>query len=265
MKAEFNIKRELKNELAYGIVRSSDIRVDIHFHSHIEIYFVLSGDVEVLINNRKRVLKRGEGSISFSYDAHGYRFLGHGEAFYCIIPRSWCSDILPMLDMEQNTAQFIDNKRAFEKILPAIEHLGERQNDLAVRGYVYVILGAVLDALKPAESPDCSKGTFSPEILLYVSQHFKDEISLVSIAKKFGYNSSYLSRNFRSNFGIPFCKYVTMLRLREAVMLISKGESSITKCAIDSGFGSMRSFYRAFNDEFGISPKEYFIKEHSKS
>ena len=49
-----------------------------------------------------------------------------------------------------------------------------------------------------------------------------------------------------------------MLRLRETVLLMRAGKMSITACALESGFGSMRSFYRAFREEFGCTPKEYF-------
>jgi AraC-like DNA-binding protein len=52
-----------------------------------------------------------------------------------------------------------------------------------------------------------------------------------------------------------------MLRLREAVLLLKKGEYGVTKCALESGFGSTRSFYRAFHEEFGVTPKEYHTIE----
>ena len=83
-------------------------------------------------------------------------------------------------------------------------------------------------------------------------------------AAKFGYNSSYLSRSFSKTFGISFNKYLTMLRLREAILLMRSGEMNVTECALESGFGSMRSFYRAFREEFGCTPKEYFDKEQNK-
>ena len=259
MKAEFNLKRELKNELVFGHTKGPGTY--IHFHSHIELYFILSGEVEVFLNEQRRILKRGEGIIAKSYDAHGYRHINDSEAFYIIIPRNWCADILQSVDDKCNNSQFISNERVFEVIAREIEHLSGKQNEVSVRGRIYVILGAILDELVPMGDMKEGKDTFSPEILMYISERYKEDISLASLAKKFGYNPSYLSRSFKSNFGLPFCKYITMLRLREAVKLITQGESSITKCAIDSGFGSMRSFYRAFFEEFAMSPKEYLRKK----
>ncbi|MBQ7089957.1 MAG: helix-turn-helix transcriptional regulator, partial [Clostridia bacterium] len=34
-------------------------------------------------------------------------------------------------------------------------------------------------------------------------------------------------------------------------------QNSIMDCAFESGFSSVRTFYRAFAAEFGCSPKEY--------
>ena len=256
MRAAFNLKREMKNELVYGL--TEDYQVDIHFHSHIELFFVMSGQIEVFLNDQCRVLGSKEGSIAFSYDTHGYRKIGDAEAFYLIIPRSWCADILPIIDNRHATSQFLKSEATFDVVLNAVKHLCDHPNEISKRGYIYAILGAALDELVPKSEE--ANTTFAPEILIYVSRHFRDDLSLVALAKKFGYNPSYLSRSFRANFGISFCKYVTMLRLREAVMLISSGEKSITECAIESGFGSTKSFYRAFREEFGMPPKEYLSK-----
>jgi AraC-like DNA-binding protein len=40
-------------------------------------------------------------------------------------------------------------------------------------------------------------------------------------------------------------------------MLMREKRMSITDCAMESGFGSLRTFYRVFEEEFGCSPHEY--------
>ena len=130
-------------------------------------------------------------------------------------------------------------------------------NDLSKRGHICVILGAILEKMISADDNFSPSYSFSAEILIYISDHFKEELTLHDLSRKFGYNPSYLSRMFRSTFGISFIEYLTMLRLREAILLLRSGKKSVTECAMESGFGSMRSFYRAFDEEFGITPKEY--------
>ncbi len=256
MQAFFHLKRELNNRLDYSRVKSPSFNV--HFHSNIELYCIRSGAVEVLINDQKRVLREGEFCISFSYDTHGYRSIGASEVEFLSIPTTYCEDILPLFDKKHVDSHFIDDPKTCQIVFDAMTELLKQPNELMQKGCVYLILGAVLDKTSSLPSEEKQGEHFSAEILIYISNHFREELTLSMLAKKFGYNPSYLSRSFRQRFGISFGKYLKMLRLREAVLLLRDGNASVTKSVIESGFGSMRSFYRAFQEEFGCTPKEYF-------
>ena len=266
METSFLLQRELKNELEHQTVISPYFYV--HFHSHIEIYVVHSGEMEVLINNQRKILKDGELCVTFSYDSHGYRSLSKTVAEYIIIPRDYCKEILPAIEHSQIPSPFINDKKTYDLISHAMSQLNSDQGKVSERGWVYLILGAILDHFKNTENTlPVEKATvshFAPEMLIYIGEHFREELTLPRLAKQFGYNPGYLSRSFKENFGISFCQYITMLRLREAVLLLQNGELSVTKCAFESGFGSIRSFYRAFHEKFGITPKEYLQKNNTK-
>lgn len=261
MQADFLLKRELVKDLEYG--RDPSPNFDVHFHSNIEIYLIRSGEVEVLINDQRKTLHKGEMSVAFSYDAHGYRTVGKGEAEFLIIPTSYCEEIQPFLSGKRMNSPFISDPNTYQIVSECMEKLQTGLHEISKRGLVYVILGAILDhALQDTASGGQSSHGFSADVLIYLSEHFREELTLSDVAKSFGYHPSYLSRIFRQTFGISFGGYLTMLRLRETVLLLRKGNKSITACALESGFGSMRSFYRSFHDEFGCTPKEYFEMEH---
>ena len=93
-------------------------------------------------------------------------------------------------------------------------------------------------------------------ILLYINEHYTNPLTLASIAAELGYNASYLSRCFKNFFHIGINRYITLMRLRKAVLLMQK-KKNIATCAYESGFNSVRTFYRAFWDEFQCTPKEY--------
>lgn len=256
MHPNFNLQREIKNVLAYGI--SSSPSTPFHFHSHIEIYLVLAGKIEIIINDKRKVLGAGEISVAFSYDAHGYRTIKDSKAIYLIIPTDYCSEILPQLSGRSGNYPFIDDRETVKTVSDAMNKLLLEGNEISKRGLIYVILGAIIDKMPLEEKITERQRDFSPEILIYISRHFREELTLSDIAKSFGYNPSYFSRHFCETFGISFIEYLTMLRLRESIILLRSKKKSITECAMESGFGSMRSFYRAFRDEFGQTPKQYF-------
>ena len=65
MQANFLLKREMNKNLVCDIVRSPN--VIHHFHSHIELYLIKSGKIEIMINDNKKVLGPGEISVALSY------------------------------------------------------------------------------------------------------------------------------------------------------------------------------------------------------
>ncbi|MBQ9069738.1 MAG: helix-turn-helix domain-containing protein [Clostridia bacterium] len=263
MQANFNLKREIQNELIYGISHSPGTY--IHFHSQIEIYFIRSGKVEIIINDKRKVLGADEFAVALSYDAHGYRMISESaEAMYLIIPTDYLGEILPMLTARHFESPFINHPETVKTVSDAMQSLIAGGNEVTRRGLIYLILGAILDRMTKSEQNSEQSHLFSPEILIYISEHFREDLTLSAVAGEFGYNASYLSRSFRETFGISFVKYLTMIRLREAILLLRSENKSVIECAMESGFGSMRSFYRAFHEEFGLTPKEYFATEQNK-
>ncbi len=255
MEARFHLKREINDTLDFGV--GCNPSVDVNFHSQIEIYLVRSGAVEILVNNRKKVVRAGGVSVSLSYDAHGYRALEDADVAYLIIPRSYCGEFLHLLSGTRSFSPFIENADTFALVSDSLDRIRTAGNELQRRGYVYVILGAILEKLTASDGADTQDMNFSADVLIYISEHLKDDLTLGKLAAALGYNESYLSRSFHQTFGISFGKYLSMQRLREAILLLREGKLSITECALESGFGSMRSFYRAFHEKFGCTPKEY--------
>ncbi len=257
MQAPLHLRREEQNELSYGQVHNKVIDVSVHFHSQIEIYLVRSGQIEVFVNDQRNVLHEGEFAVSFSYDAHGYRSLGNATTEFLIIPTDLCGEFLQLLSDKHTASPFINDRKTYETVHNAMEQIFAGANSLSQCGYIYVILGAILDQMPLSTQKEPQSTHFSAKLLIYISKHFREELTLTRLATAFGYNPSYLSRNFRKTFGVSFGKYLSMVRLREALLLLRKGNMSVTECALESGFGSIRSFYRAFYEEFKCTPREY--------
>ena len=263
MQASFLLQREQKKQIECSYSHSAHFYP--HFHSHIEICLVLSGEIEVLINDRKKVLGAGEFSVSFSYDTHAYRTPKESETIYLIFPTSFCEEFLPLLSARCLPTPYLNDPKLYQTVLNAMERLMKGENNITRRGELYVILGAIYDQMLPKNEETLlpPHGSIT-EILIYLGEHFREDLTLSQAARRFGYHPSYFSRYFRDTFGISFVRYLIMLRLREAVLLLQSGTRTITECAVESGFGSMRSFYRVFYDEFGCNPSEYLKQTGAK-
>ena len=152
---------------------------------------------------------------------------------------------------------FIRDQKLFALLCDCFDRLKAAEHPMVVRGYLAVILGSLLGHMEPARRQENQEIWLFREVLLYINEHFAEDISLASVAAAMGYNSSYLSRAFRKSFSMGVSEYITMTRLRQAVLLMKEGRQSITECAYESGFRSLRTFYRVFEKEFGCTPGKY--------
>ena len=230
----------------------------MHFHSQLEIYFVDDGEMEVWVNNNRSILKAGEMSVALSYDAHCYQTVSHSRSNFVIIPTYMCEEFISSFKGKRITNPFIRDKEAVKRIRECYDALKkDTSNRIKTLGLIYLMLGLITESINYESTTEPIDASLSSKLLFYINDNFKNDISLSSIASEFGYNSSYISRYFRSCFGIGINKYITTIRLKHAILLMNEKSNSITYCALESGFNSMRTFYRAFFEEFGCSPKEY--------
>ncbi len=258
MKAQFGLEREQKNRLYY--VEGKNPNSEFHFHSQIELYFIDEGEVEIWINDQRQVLKAGELSVALSYDAHCYKTVTESGVSCLIIPTDLLGEFLPAIRHKRAGNPFVRNREIFDQLKDCYQAIKTSKSEIKTRGYLYVILGILMEQMELEDRRESAHSQLSTRILFYINENFRSNITLQSIAGALGYNPSYLSRYFKSCFHIGINQYITMIRLREAVLLMREQKNSIAYCAYESGFNSVRSFYRAFYSEFQCTPKEYLKK-----
>ena len=236
-----------------------------HFHSPIEIYIVTDGEMEIEISGKGKTLKGGSAAISFSFDIQKYKTPKYSKSRVFIVPVQNIPEIEMILDKKQCKSPFITDKAAVDKIIALIDtYNNPALSEIEKKGYLYLILGEVLKNLEFEEKSAEISVDLSKKILFYLEEHFTEQITLETVAQHFGYNYNYMSRYFKECFGVNFNRYLNHLRLSHAVKLMENEQNSIIYCAMESGFCSVRSFYRAFSAEFSQTPKEYMkkIKRH---
>lgn len=92
-------------------------------------------------------------------------------------------------------------------------------------------------------------------IMAYVDRNLAGKITLEETAKVFFTSKSTVTRTFRKHIGTSFYRYVTQRRLIAATALIQEGVP-LEAIGEKVGFSDYPTFYRAFKQEYGISPKQ---------
>jgi AraC family transcriptional regulator len=74
-----------------------------------------------------------------------------------------------------------------------------------------------------------------------------------------------LSRTFVSTYGLSLSNYLKRRQLAHAERLLETSRLSTTRIAYLAGFGTRRTFYRAFRRDTGLSPDQYRRNRRRKS
>lgn len=97
-------------------------------------------------------------------------------------------------------------------------------------------------------------------ILSYADTHYTQKILLSDIARREDLSLSYLSHYFKEYLGLPFQKYIELLRFREARRLIEQTSMTLTDICITCGFSDVRYMSQIFMAQLGCTPKEYRVR-----
>lgn len=91
----------------------------------------------------------------------------------------------------------------------------------------------------------------------YIDLHFRENISLKTIASKFYMNPVYLGQLFKKSFGIYFKDYLLQVRINEAKKQLRQSEKRIYEIAESVGFNNTDYFVTIFGKLENITPSEY--------
>ena len=130
---------------------------------------------------------------------------------------------------------------------------------MMVKGCLYIMSSEFLNSavLVPSNSADA----LMTDVVQYIADHYKSDISLQDIAREKGYSYHYLSRTFNKIFNINFKSMLNQYRMEYAYYLLQDTTLPIGQIAFESGFQSIRSLDHVCRQTYGRSPKE-MRKEH---
>lgn len=241
---------------------NNDIRVfdNFSFMSHIhrdpELTLVLEGSCEITVEEVTYTLRTGDMALIFSNQIHAYaspapsRILIH--VFSADNVRSFQRALdgrigkTPLFPCDETVRQFYKTCLLEKKY----------RSPLALKACLYAVLDRYLETVELVEAPRVSEDILH-KMLHYISLHFREDISLSSMAESLGYEAHYLSRVFSSAVHINLRRYINQYRIDYAKHRLLESEDSITDIALSSGFQSIRNFNRAFWENEQLTPQDF--------
>ena len=93
----------------------------------------------------------------------------------------------------------------------------------------------------------------------YIAAHIHEPISPAALAAAASFSPWYARKLFVKHLGMTPAVYIRRLKLSESALRLRDGSCHILDAALDTGFGSVDGYQRAFRREFGCNPREYAL------
>lgn len=251
--------------------------VALHHHDFYEVYFLLTGDVTYLIENKiihvmpgdillipprvqHQVLIRPEMSV---YE----RYVLWVEPQMLQRLSSAKTDLSQRFSPERIGGRYqlrlkSDARSGVQALLEALDrelHSAEFGADLleeSLLSQLLITLHRLLEHQGSQLDEDTRMSRVVTQVIDYVNLHYGEPLSLALLADKFFVSKFHLSHAFNRQVGTSLYRYIQRKRLLMARQLLDKGQKP-SAVAIACGFSDYTGFYRAFKSEFGLTPREY--------
>ena len=253
---------ERKMETAFSMA-------SVHSHEHWELYFLISGDRRLFIENRMFVIDKNAFAIIPPFKMHKTEG-GPYERINII----FSSDFL-------STEQRRFLEQCYEK--GALSFEGEHYNVIfsllcelsniqktslrqrsenemnLTRTLLYFLERQTSLALGPASVTPKSNSddSLTLKIAYYLNTNYRESITLQALEKEFFLSKATLCKVFKSGMNLSIMEYLTLIRLNRAKLLLTSTNKSVEEISVECGFSSANYMGLVFKKEVGISPLSY--------
>ena len=104
------------------------------------------------------------------------------------------------------------------------------------------------------------KAQLLEQIAVYVDENLEQHITLQLVADHFGVSISTVTQLFQKRSNTTFHNFLTQRRMAAAETLIAQNVP-LEEVGKRIGFTDYSSYYRAFRQYYGVSPREYKQKK----
>ena len=95
------------------------------------------------------------------------------------------------------------------------------------------------------------------QVKSFLDEHYKEKLSLESVASHFFIDKHYLARLFKAQYGVTLVTYLQQVRITHAKRMLRFTDKSIEEIGLECGIGELNYFSRVFKKLEGVSPSEF--------
>ena len=259
-------------DIFFWVFNDSSSYVPTHWHSAMEIMYILEGEVDVTVGGQTTVLLPGDVYLVDCAVPHSTKSLDGNKAVLIQIPYPLLDRYIP--DITSRRFGFdchSQNPIVRTKILQLIEIIKQMQivfeikpdgeilrfNSLVFE-FLFQIYHNFSQEMETVEAQKENK-TFGriQTILDYLDDNYSSPISLDEISKVACLQKEYFCHFFKKNMGITYTNYLNDLRLSKIRDDLVDTDLPVKLILEKHGFSNYKLFRKMFSETFGCTPTTY--------
>ena len=246
-----------------------------HIHKAVELLYVKKGSYTVLLDGVEHEIEEGDLVLFCSNSIHHVFTKNLPENEYYVIKIS-PTFFLQFSTQEEGTEYVMrfainrkENKNIWKReelegtsLLAALQSLIAEHNaqkyasQVAIKLKIMELLVEILRSDSPAAEkvPHNQTATLIYNTMVYVRNHYAEDMDERELAKSLGMSYSYFSRSFKRVTGMSFKQYLNRTRINQAEKLLCRNNASVSEVATKCGYNSISYFINVYKNITGKTP-----------
>lgn len=234
-----------------------------HTHSYAELFYVVGGQGQVLIEQTLYPVCARQLVIINPNVVHTEVSLNASPLEYVVLGIEGLE--LTAGPNEESRFRILDNFDGIDSIWGCIQNILQETHsnlpgsDTICQAYMEILITRLMRstdfAVNPAPLP--SSNNQCAAVRRYIDAHFKESLTLDRLAEVAHVNKYYLAHAFKEAFGVSPISYQLGRRIEESCLLLRQTDMSLSQIAHVLGFSSSSYFSQIFRKSKGMSPSEY--------
>ena len=246
-----------------------------HVHKAVELLYVKSGSFIVLLDGVEYAIEKGDLVLFCSNAIHHVFTKNLPENEYYVIKIS--PAFFLQFSTEDEGAEYVmrfainrkENKSIWTRkelegtpLLSALQSLIEEHENqkyasqVATKLKIMELLVEILRSDSPPveKAPHTQAAALIYNTMVYVRNHYAEDMDERELARSLGMSYSYFSRSFRRVTGMTFKQYLNRTRVNQAEKMLCRGTTSVSEVATKCGYNSISYFISVYKNITGKTP-----------
>ncbi len=248
------------------------------FHDCIELFYCHSGKGILISENQRFPFQAGDVVFLSPYMSHYfYKEGAHScryETIHVNLAKMHDSEIFPdVIDlMDKLSIPFsippVISRERFPVFGEIVKNMLLELSccrpyfEMSIRGYCLSVVSMLSllysESLASIEEKQPDRSLYPA--LLAMNRNFSEDFSIPELASLCGLSETHFRRLFKNMFSMSPLDYLNHIRIQESCFLLNRRSLLIAEAAKQSGFRTLSSYNRKFQEVMQVSPTEWMKK-----